>query len=237
MTTEAFRLAGAGLTYRTERGAPVRALSDVDLAVELGDSLAITGRSGSGKSSLLALLSTLRRPTNGTVTVFGRDIGMLSDRSLADMRGARIGMVFQSFHLEAKESVWRNVALPWVFAGGSSRRSARYRADELLCAVGLDGLGERSAAELSGGQRQRVAIARALMCDPGLLLADEPTGNLDEGTANIVADLLLGLARPATRIDGGLAVVVVTHDREVARRAHRHAELAAGQLSEQGERR
>lgn len=234
MTPEAFRLAGAGLTYRTERGELVQALSDIDLALDFGDSLAITGRSGSGKSTLLALLSTLRRPTSGTVTVFGHDIATLSDRSLADMRGARIGMVFQSFHLDAKESVWRNVALPWVFAGGSNRRSAQYRADKLLCAVGLDDLGKRSAAELSGGQRQRVAIARALMCNPGLLVADEPTGNLDESTANVVADLLFGLTRPATHTDGGLAVVVVTHDREVARRACRRAELVAGRLSEQG---
>lgn len=236
MSIEAFRLAAAGLTYRTERGDSVRALDHVDLAVDLGDSLAITGRSGSGKSSLLALLSTLRRPTDGTVTVFGRDIATLSDRSLADMRGARIGMVFQSFHLDAKESVWRNVALPWVFAGGSSRRGARRRAEELLNSVGLGGLGERSAAELSGGQRQRVAIARALMCAPGLLVADEPTGNLDEGTANVVADLLFGLARPPTHSGGGLAVVVVTHDREVAGRARRHAELSEGHLLESGAR-
>lgn len=232
MNTEAVRLDGAGLCYWTDRRERVRALEDVDLTVEFGDSFAITGRSGSGKSSLLALLSTLRRPTEGTVTVFGSDIAGLSDRSLAELRGARIGMVFQSFHLDDRESVWRNVALPWVFAGGSNRQAAHRRADELLCAVGLDGLGERSAAELSGGQRQRVAIARALMCNPGLLLADEPTGNLDEHTANIIADMLFGLARPATDLDRGLAIVVVTHDREIARRACRHAELAAGQLAE-----
>lgn len=212
--------------YQTPMG-HVDGLSSVSLQIAPASATAIVGRSGSGKSTLVSVLSLLRRQTSGAVHIDGRSVARLSDREIADLRATRIGIVFQSFHLEPTLSALDNVLLPWVFAGtGTSRRTAEARALELLGDIGIGHLRDRRPGAMSGGQRQRIAVARALFPQPALLIADEPTGNLDEETANEVADLLFHL--PGTF---GTAVVVVTHDRAVAARADRRHELVQGRLS------
>lgn len=222
----AVELEEVSVVYRTARGEEIVALDTVSWSLARGRSVAVIGRSGSGKSTLVSVISLMRRPTSGRVELGGRDTGELDDRRLAALRSTGIGVVFQAYHLDPRQPLWWNVALPWVFVGGCSRRHARQRAEDLLRRVGLDGLGERRPPELSGGQRQRTAIARALMCAPGLVVADEPTGNLDERTGEAIADLLFGLAA-----DEGASVIVVTHDREVARRADEVVELTTGRLA------
>lgn len=212
------------LDYHTADRGSVRGLAGVSWELPAGTSASIVGRSGSGKSSFLSVLSTLRRPTAGNVRIMGTDVTVMSETDAADFRSRNIGVVFQSYHLEHRQPVWWNVALPWVFGGSGSRREARARACNLLERVELPGVANRRAAELSGGQRQRVAIARALMAEPLLFIADEPTGNLDEQTANAVADLLFGLT------GNGISVVVVTHDREIARRADTTISLSEGRI-------
>jgi putative ABC transport system ATP-binding protein len=226
MTSEcAFKLSEASLVYPLPGGDRVVGLQPTTWALESGSTVAVVGRSGSGKSSLISLLSTMRRPTTGTVEVLGQDVSAASLRTVADLRARDIGVVFQSFHLDLREATWWNVALPWVFGGQGSLAGARARSMQVLDEVGLDGLGDRRAEDLSGGQKQRVAIARALMSRPRLLVADEPTGNLDEPTANGVAELIYGMAG-----DGRVSVVVVTHDMAVAERAQRVVTLTEGRL-------
>lgn len=222
--TPALLLDHVSLVYQTQVG-PVTAIDDISWELGRGESAAIVGRSGSGKSSLLAVISTMRKPTSGSIEILGHSATSIDAGAAAKLRATHIGVVFQSYHLDLRERVWWNVALPWVFGGHGPVRDAKERAIELLRLVGLTDVADRRATQLSGGQRQRVAIARALMSEPSLFIADEPTGNLDERTANEIADLMFGLT------DRGISVVVVTHDLEVARRAGSHLFLSAGRLS------
>ena len=218
-------LDGVSHRYRRPGAAEhVRVLRGVDLAVASGELVAVTGRSGSGKSTLLHLAGALAVPDAGTITVAGRSLGGLSAGALAAVRRRTVGFVFQAFHLLAGLSLAENVALPLVL-DGEDRRTSRVRAEAALEAVGLAGLGDRRPAELSGGQQQRGAVARALVTEPALLLADEPTGNLDDETAADVFAALVAAVR-----DRGTACVVVTHDLSVAAATDRAFTLADGVL-------
>jgi putative ABC transport system ATP-binding protein len=208
--------------YRIGRDVEVRALRGVTLRIDPGEHVAIVGTSGSGKSTLLNLLGALDRPTGGHVRFRGRDVQELSDAELAELRNRQIGFVFQSFHLLPRMTAHDNVMLPLVYRS-TSRREARDRATAALTAVGLADRMDHKPTELSGGQQQRVAIARALVTEPGLLLADEPTGNLDTATGEEILGLLDML-----HDDHGTALVVITHEAEVAGRAQRVIELRDG---------
>ena len=203
-------------------------LQDVSLDVAPGEWLAIVGASGSGKSTLLQLLGGLDRDYEGKVEVLGRDLSPLGDAALAVLRSTSIGFVFQSFHLIEHLTVAENVALPALFSPGAT--TVRGRVDAAIERVGISNQRDRRPTELSGGQRQRVAIARALVTEPALLLADEPTGNLDEQTGEAILDLFAALVKE------GRTLVVVTHEPRVWRRASRKLELDAGKLRSQGTR-
>jgi putative ABC transport system ATP-binding protein len=205
-------------------GVTVEALRGVSMRIDPGEYVAVVGPSGSGKSTLMHLMGCLDRPTSGTLRVGGRDVATLGDAELATLRNRTIGFVFQSFQLLGRTSALDNVSLPLVYRG---LRSAERR-DRAAAALETVGLGHRLGhrpSQLSGGEQQRVAIARALVGEPSLLLADEPTGNLDTASGAEVLALLGGLVE-----DRGVAVVVVTHDREVADRASRRVDVRDGLL-------
>jgi len=203
-------------------GIDVPALRGVSLAVEPGDYVAIVGPSGSGKSTLMHLLGGLDRPTAGRLKLGGRDVGTLSAAELARLRNEVIGFVFQSFHLLGRTSARDNVALPLIYRG-LRRSERRRRAEEMLTRVGLDHRFDHRPNQLSGGEQQRVAIARALVTEPSVLLADEPTGNLDSRSGAAVLELLEEL-----NAERGVALVVVTHDAGVADRARRRITMRDG---------
>lgn len=209
-------------TYRM-KGEDVHALRGVDLAVEAGDFLAVTGPSGSGKSTLLHVLGGVDTPTRGRVTLAGTDPAALSSEARARLRLRTVGLVFQRFHLLPMLTARENVELPMAEAG-AGRRDRRRRADALLERVGLSDRADHRPGELSGGQRQRVAVARALANRPALVLADEPTGELDRATGRGLLELFRELA------DDGTAVVVATHDLELAGVASRRLELVDGRF-------
>ena len=202
-------------------GVSIPALRGVSLTVEHGDYLAIVGASGSGKSTLMHLLGALDRPSGGTLVIGGRDVATLSPAEMARLRNETIGFVFQSFQLPSRTTARDNVALPLVYRG-IGRRERRERAEAMLDRVGLAHRVDHRPNQMSGGEQQRVAIARALVTGPSVLLADEPTGNLDSATGRSVLALLESLNAD------GVAVVVVTHDREVAGRAHRQIVMRDG---------
>jgi len=202
----------------------VEALRGVDLAVERGEFLAVMGPSGSGKSTLLHLMGCLDRPTKGRVLFEGQDVTRLGPSALARIRNRRVGFVFQSFNLFPALTALGNVELPMIFAG-MPRAERIYRAQELLSRVGLGERAKHLPSELSGGEQQRVAIARALANSPDLLLADEPTGNLDTETGRGVLSLLSEANRE------GVTVAVVTHDPEVAEAAGRKLGLRDGRIA------
>ncbi len=207
-------IAAAGLTKTYGSGpTAVTALTGVGLSVPRGERLAVVGKSGSGKSTLMNLLGGLDSPTAGTLSVAGRDLSSLSRRQLADYRLTSVGFVFQSFHLLPAKTALENVEVPLLLAG-RPRRERRATARALLDAVGMGHRTGHTPPQLSGGERQRVAVARALANGPALLLADEPTGNLDSASAAAVMDLLLGQVR-----DRGVTLVLVTHDEELAARS------------------
>lgn len=206
------------------RGAPLRILDGVSLELASGENVAILGPSGSGKSTLLHIVGTLDRPTSGRVHLGDEDPFKLSEPALAEFRNRRIGFVFQDHHLLPQCSVLENVLIPTV-ASGASRPADIDRARRLLDRVGLSDRLEHRPAELSGGERQRVAIARALIRRPELLLADEPTGNLDRSTAAEVAALL-----SEVHADEQAMMIVVTHSLELAGRLQRRLELDRGKL-------
>ncbi|MDO4919589.1 ABC transporter ATP-binding protein [Kocuria sp.] len=228
----ALRLTGVTLEYpdgTDARGEPrtVRALDGVDLELHPGEMTALTGPSGSGKSSLLAVAAALARPTAGTVTVAGRSLGELPEKELARIRRGHTGIVFQQPNLLAALTAREQLALAAHVAGarGARLREARGRADELLERVGLVDCGDRRPHQLSGGQRQRVNIARALMNSPRLLLVDEPTAALDQERSRSVMELLADLTHGL-----GLASLVVTHDTEFVPLADRCVGMADGRL-------
>ncbi|HLV59007.1 MAG TPA: ABC transporter ATP-binding protein [Natronosporangium sp.] len=214
-----------GLTRSYRMGdTVVHALRGVSLRVDPGEYVAVVGPSGSGKSTLMHLLGGLDRPTSGRLVVAGRDLSTLSANQLAHLRSTAIGFVFQSFYLLPRTSAVDNVALPLVYQGVPAR-VRRQRAAALLGQVGLAHRLTHRPNQLSGGEQQRVAIARALVTEPSLVLADEPTGNLDTATGRAVLELLESRCAEA-----GVAVVLVTHDREVAARAHRVIQMRDGQV-------
>jgi lipoprotein-releasing system ATP-binding protein len=202
----------------------VSVLADVDLCVEPGERLGIIGESGIGKSTLLHLLGGLDRPSAGTVRIGDTDLNECDDRELANLRNHRIGFVFQFHHLLGDFTAQENVMMPSLIAGASPEEAAR-RSRELLARVGLEDRLSHRPGELSGGEQQRVAVARAIVRSPALVLADEPTGNLDPQTAAEVEDLLRELNR-----EQGLTLVVVTHSERLAREMDRCLRLRGGKL-------
>jgi putative ABC transport system ATP-binding protein len=200
------------------------ALSAVELDVTSGEFVAVVGRSGSGKTTLLNLLAGIDLPTAGDVEVCGRDVGRLRGSALASWRGRSVGLVFQFFQLLPTLTVAENVMLPMDFCATVPTRRRRGRALELLAQVDIAEQADKLPAHLSGGQQQRAAIARALANDPPLLLADEPTGNLDSGAGDHILSIFAGLA------DAGRTVVMVTHERDVSRFATREVTLLDGRI-------
>jgi len=217
----AVSLSNVRKTYRI--GEPVHALDGVSLEVPRGSYTAIMGPSGSGKSTLMNLVGCLDTPTEGTVVVGGQAVGTLGDRERTRLRGTEVGFVFQTFNLMPRLNAVENVALPQLFQG-VGRAKRRERARELLERVGLGDRIDHVPNELSGGQRQRVALARALVNEPAIVLADEPSGNLDTDTEADILDLFDEFHA------GGTTMLVVTHERHVAERADRIVHLLDGKI-------
>ena len=220
-TTAVIELSGVEKIYRTGR-IEYPALRGVDLEVVAGELVAVVGPSGSGKSTILNLVTGIDRPTDGTVRVTGLDLAELNEEELAVWRGGNVGIVFQFFQLLPTLTAAENVSLPLDFAGAGTVGERTERAAARLAQVGLGDKQAHFPAELSGGEQQRVAIARALVCDPLILVADEPTGNLDTDTADEMFDVLAEVNRDGT------TVVYVTHDPALAARAHRIVSLRDG---------
>ena len=214
--------------YVTPGGVDVPVLHGVDLAIARGELVAVMGHSGSGKSTLMNILGCLDAASGGDFFLDGRDVRKLSDAELAKLRNRTIGFVFQGFNLLKRMTALDNVALPLAYAG-VGRLEARRRARARLEQTGLGELMKRLPNQLSGGQQQRVAIARALVMDPPLLLADEPTGNLDSETSKEILDLFVALNR-----ESGTTIVVVTHEADVAARARRLVRLKDGVVTYDG---
>ena len=216
-------LNGVSLTLPSAAG-PVQILREVDLAISPGERVAVTGPSGSGKSSLIAVAAGLERPTAGQVLLFGQELGRMGEDKRARLRRGRVSLVFQAFHLLPNMTAEENVSAPLEIAGESgARKSARAWLDR----VGLGPRLKHYPHQLSGGEQQRVALARALAVRPSLLFADEPTGNLDTETGQAAADLMFELTA-----ESGAALVLVTHDEALADRAHRRLRMAAGRIEE-----
>lgn len=215
---------GLQKVYHTPAGA-FPALCQVDLQIRTGEFVALLGKSGAGKSTLINMLSGIDRPTAGSIEMEGVRINELSEDQLARWRGENLGVVFQFFQLLPSISLIENITIAMDFNGTSPPGGRKARARELLEQVGIGEHGEKVPAKISGGQQQRVAIARALANDPRLILADEPTGNLDTQTASGIMDLLAGLKSL------GKTILIVTHDAEIASRADRILHIEAGVLS------
>ena len=205
----------------------VHALDGVSLAIEKGEFVSVMGPSGSGKSTLMNLLGCLDTPTTGSYKLNGREVASLDDNQLAEIRNQEIGFVFQTFNLLARTTALQNVELPLVYAG-VPRAERRRKAKEALEAVGLGDRMEHMPNQLSGGQRQRVAVARALVTNPAIILADEPTGNLDSKTGEELMVLLEDLHRK------GNTLILVTHEDYIARRAQRAVRLMDGRVTYDG---
>ena len=209
----------------------VEALRGIDLDISSGEVIAIIGRSGSGKSTLAHVMATLDRPTSGKVLIDGSEVGRRSRRASNRLRNQEIGFVFQQFFMNARDSVLDNVMLPMVIAG-IRPKLRRKRALDALETVGLLDKAYARASDLSGGQKQRVCIARAIVNKPSIILADEPTGNLDTATSRVVEDMLFRLNQ-----ERGITLVIVTHDPDLAQRCGRQVRIADGRVvSDQKER-
>ncbi|WP_037340187.1 ABC transporter ATP-binding protein [Saccharospirillum impatiens] len=226
MAKPVLALEGVTKRYRIGTPAEVEVLHATNLSLASGEFSALIGPSGSGKSTLLNLIGLLDRPSGGTIQLAGQQTGRLTEAALTRLRGESLGFVFQFHHLINAFSVAENVCLPLMARDRRLTRSALTRAEALLDAVGLPGFGGRWPSELSGGQQQRVAVARALVVEPMLVLADEPTGNLDTGSA----DEIFALMRRFNR-EHGTAFLIVTHSTELARRCDRHIHILDGQVS------
>jgi putative ABC transport system ATP-binding protein len=205
----------------------VEALKGIDLSISAGEFVAVVGPSGSGKSTMMNLIGCLDTPTDGSYRLAGENVAGLDRDQLADIRNRRVGFVFQNFNLLAQISAFENVELPLLF-GGVSPRKRRERAEELLARVGLADRMEHKPTELSGGQMQRVAIARALAMEPDIVLADEPTGNLDTSSGSDVMGIFSELSQQ------GRTLIVITHDMSLARRAGRIVEVRDGKIIADG---
>ncbi len=213
---------GISRVYRGE-GVLVEALSDIDLRVDPGDFVAVMGPSGSGKSTLMHIIGCLDRPTSGTYHLMGEEVARLNGDALAHARLLSVGFVFQTFNLLPRLTALQNVELPMIYAGAKSRQR-RERATTLLRAVGLENRTGHRPNQLSGGERQRVAIARALANDPKIILADEPTGNLDSRAGAEIVSLLEGLH------SRGRTIILITHEAQVAEHARRVLTLSDGRI-------
>ena len=216
-------IAATGLVFTAKAASgPVHVLRGVDLAVASGEAVGIVGPSGSGKTSLLMLLAGLETPSAGRLAVAGRDMGALDEDALARFRRDEVGIVFQAFHLIPTMTALENVAMPLEFAG---RRDAFEKAAEALKGVGLGHRLDHYPGQMSGGEQQRVALARAVVAEPRLILADEPTGNLDRATGTVVMDLLFGL-----RARLGTTLLLITHDPALADRCERQVRMEDGRI-------
>ena len=216
-------LDGVRKTYRSG-SLEFEALCGIDIRIGSGEYVAVLGPSGSGKSTLMNVLGCLDVPTEGTYLLAGEDVSVMSEAQLAEVRNRRIGFVFQQFNLLATLPAWRNVELPLVYAG-LGRGERKERAHVALARVGLADRTENRPGELSGGQQQRVAVARALVTEPAIILADEPTGNLDSSSTADVLDLLDELHA------AGRTIVLITHEHDVAARAGRRLVISDGQIT------
>ena len=223
--TPVARIEDVAVEYPDASGT-VRALDHVTCQFEQGSSTAIVGRSGSGKSTLVTVLALMRTPTAGEYYFEGEPTSRLRDADKARLR-RRVGIVFQSFHIDDTQSVLQNVLLPYHWRPEVAWKTARRNAELVLEVLGIEQLRDRRASDLSGGQRQRVAVARAMCQEPALLIADEPTGNLDEATADEVASAIFGAAREL-----GLTLVVVTHDDAVAGLAVTRLRVVSGRIED-----
>ena len=224
MSTEQVLIAERLSKSFTQGGREIEVLAGVDLKVQHGESVAILGVSGSGKSTLLHLLAGLDKADSGVVKLAGDNLAMLTERELGSLRNRHVGFVYQFHHLLSEFDARENVAMPMLIAG-EDRQLALEKAADLLARVNLDARLDHRPSALSGGERQRVAIARALATDPAVVLADEPTGNLDEDNANQIHELLLSLSE-----ETGTALVVVTHNQEFAERMQVTRRLHGGVL-------
>src|SRR5437868_6219661 len=216
------RLENIGKTYRTGE-VEVPAVRGVSLEIRGGEFVALMGASGSGKSTLMNIVGCLDRPTTGRYFLDGEDVSSLSRDQLADVRNRKLGFVFQNFNLLARTSALENVELPLLYSTEAlTSVQLREKAEQVLAAVGLEGRGDHTPSQLSGGQQQRVAIARALINDPEVLLADEPTGNLDSRTSVEVMGIFQGLN------DKGITIIMVTHEADIASYARRNIVMKDG---------
>jgi putative ABC transport system ATP-binding protein len=223
--THAPAIALSGVNLSLGRGAArVHILKDIALNIDRGEAVGLVGPSGSGKSTLLMVMAGLERADTGTVLVAGEDIGRLDEDALAQFRGRNVGIVFQSFHLIPTMTALENVAVPLELAGVTD---AFARAEQELAAVGLEARMAHYPAELSGGEQQRVALARALAPHPTILVADEPTGNLDEATGRQIIDLMF-----AGHVERGTTLVLITHDSSLAGRCDRVLHLRSGHIDQ-----
>jgi putative ABC transport system ATP-binding protein len=226
LNKNAYELVGVGRTYATEAGG-IDAVKNIDLVIERGEYVVIEGPSGSGKSTLLQLMGMLDQPTRGRIKCAGEEVSELSENELAEMRLHKVGFIFQQFNLIPTLTAQQNVEIA-MFPADTSKDAAKERAIKLLGQVGLADRADHYPSQLSGGEQQRVAIARALANEPEILLADEPTGNLDSATSDEILTLLRGLNSE------GLTLALITHDREIAEAAPRTYVMRDGELNSQG---
>ncbi len=210
--------------YTSETGITFQALKDIHITIRKGEFVAIVGPSGSGKSTLMNILGLLDQPTSGSYELDGKDVARLQERALAEIRNRKIGFVFQSFNLLNRTSALHNVALPLIYSG-VHRKEREQRATHTLAEVGLGDKLASKPNQLSGGQQQRVAIARALVTDPEIILADEPTGNLDTKTGEEVLQIFKRLNKQ------GKTIILITHSNEIAKAASRVVRIKDGQIS------
>ncbi len=227
MDKKVIDIQGIGKTYKIGE-VEVHALREVDLQINKGEFVALMGPSGSGKSTLMNVLGCLDTPSRGNYTLNGIDVSHMSDNELAEIRNKEIGFIFQTFNLLARNTALDNVALPLVYAG-VNKKDRISKAQQVLKSVGLGDRMDHKPNELSGGQRQRVAIARALVNNPSIILADEPTGNLDSKTSNEIMDLLDEIH------EKGNTVIIVTHEEDIAKRAKRIVRLRDGLIESDGQ--